>query len=154
MISASGVAQVELSPTVLSAAGGYSNNGEISLSWTLGELAVTTLSGGNMIMTQGFQQPVDKVVGIRQNKMEWDISVYPNPVRDELQVRFNIKKSGDFIVEVQDVSGRLIRQQLYKQVKPGDLIKLNTSAFTEGLYFIKLYTSDRQYIQVTSLSKL
>jgi len=33
----------------------------ISVSWSIGETFVTTLSGGDVILTQGFQQPSDEI---------------------------------------------------------------------------------------------
>jgi hypothetical protein len=51
-----------LSPVVLASSGGYFESGTVSLSWTLGEMATETFSGSNIILTQGFQQPVVGVV--------------------------------------------------------------------------------------------
>jgi len=46
-----------LSPTVMATSGDYYSGANVTLSWTLGELATETLYGGNNILTQGFQQP-------------------------------------------------------------------------------------------------
>jgi len=147
-------AQEMLAPSVISSGGGYGENGNISISWTLGEIAVSTLSSTNMILTQGFQQPYDIDVGIRSNDINWNISVYPNPVDDELRILFNTEKSGDFLLEIQDVTGRLVTQVLHKQIIPGDIVILNTSTYTTGVYFLKVLTPDRQQVQVTGLRKL
>jgi hypothetical protein len=53
-----------------------------------------------------------------------------------------------------DVTGRLISQELHRQVNPGDIILLNTSTYSDGIYFLKVLTPDRQQVQVTSLRKL
>jgi hypothetical protein len=47
-----------VSPSVIASAGGSStlSNG-ISIDWTLGEFAVTTLTNGSITLTQGFHQP-------------------------------------------------------------------------------------------------
>ncbi len=147
-------AQVILTPSVISSGGGYGENGNISISWTLGELAVTTLKGESMLLTQGFQQPFDIGDGIRKDEVSWDISVYPNPVKDELRIRFNIENAGDFLLEIQDVAGRLIRQEQRKQISTGDIVILNTSTCADGIYFLKILTPDRQQVQVISLRKL
>ena len=147
-------AQVTLTPSVVASGGGYAEADNISISWTLGELAVSTLTGGNMILTQGFQQPFDMGVGIENKEITWGISVYPNPVGEELRIRFNTESAGDYLVEIQDVTGRLVSQEQYKQVNPGDIVILNTATFTNGVYFLKVLTPDRQQIQVTSLRKL
>jgi hypothetical protein len=51
-----------LSPTVIASSGGYSTGTDVSLSWTLGEIATETYSNGSYILTQGFQQPVESIV--------------------------------------------------------------------------------------------
>jgi hypothetical protein len=147
-------AQVTLAPSVVASGGGYAEGDNFSISWTLGELAVNTLTGGNLILTQGFQQPFDFNVGVRENEVNWGISVYPNPVGDELRIRFDVENPGDFLIEVQDVTGRLIGQEKHNGVNPGDIILLNISAYTSGVYFLKVLTPDRQQVQVTSLRKL
>jgi hypothetical protein len=50
-----------LCPSVISTSGGYSSGFSASLSWTLGEIATETFSNGSVILTQGFQQPVEGV---------------------------------------------------------------------------------------------
>jgi hypothetical protein len=147
-------AQIQLAPSVVASAGDHYVGDNISISWTLGELAVTTLTGGDMILTQGFQQPFDTDVSIKENEVNWGISVYPNPVGDELRIRFETEKPGDFLIEVQDVTGRLISQVQHKQVNPGDIILVNTSSYTTGVYFLKVLTPDHKQMQVTSLRKL
>ena len=46
-----------LSPAAITTDGGYYNAGGSSLSWTLGETCHSTLQAGNIILTQGEQQP-------------------------------------------------------------------------------------------------
>ena len=45
-----------LSPKATPSAGGYFTGGGNSLSWTMGEPFYKTLQGGNILLTQGFQQ--------------------------------------------------------------------------------------------------
>ena len=147
-------AQVILASSVIASGGGYAASDNLSISWTLGELAVTTLSGGDMILTQGFQQPFDIGVGIGQDEVIWEISAYPNPVKDELRIRFNIDRQREFWIEVQDVTGRLISLEQHKQIYPGDVVPLNTSKIKAGIYFLKVFTPDRKLMKVLSIRKL
>ncbi|MEN8203436.1 MAG: T9SS type A sorting domain-containing protein [Bacteroidota bacterium] len=146
--------QFTMAPSVIGSGGGYAENESISLSWTLGELAVNTLSGGDFMLTQGFQQPLTLGVGMIANEANWNISVYPNPVNDELHIRFDIPYQDGFMIEIQDVTGRLIRQILHKKVNPGDILVINTSTYPTGIYFLKVLTTDKQQIQVLNLRKL
>lgn len=46
-----------VSPQVSPACGGYFEGGGNSLSWTMGEPVTQTFQNGNLVLTQGFQQP-------------------------------------------------------------------------------------------------
>ena len=147
-------AQITLAPSVVSSGGGYYEGGDMSISWTIGELAVTTLEGGDLILTQGFQQPNIAAVGISQvEDMNWGISVYPNPVANEVNVRFSIERSGEYLLEIQDVTGRLFMQQEH-HINPGDELKLNMGAYISGIYFLKVSVPGQGQVQVSPLRKL
>jgi hypothetical protein len=144
---------VQLSPTVIASAGNYSEAGGISLSWTLGEVAVTTLSQGDLVLTQGFQQSYLKDVGFAMDPILWQIIAYPNPVMDELRIQFDVPDPTDFLIEIQDVTGRLLSQEQYKQVFPGDVIPIAMSSYKEGVYFFRISTNDRKQVRVISITK-
>ena len=57
MVIIKSVLSQSLSPKVISSCGGYSSDGNNSLSWTLGETFTRTLSSNDNMLTQGFQQP-------------------------------------------------------------------------------------------------
>lgn len=50
-----------LSPTVIPSSGGVYGAGGVSLSYTVGQTANVTFVAGGVILTQGFQQPTDKL---------------------------------------------------------------------------------------------
>ena len=146
--------QVELAPTVIASAGGYAESGGISLSWTLGELAVTTLEQGDLVLTQGFQQSYKRQVGFDLKPVEWNIAAYPNPVEEQLTLRFDVQETTDFWIEIQDVTGRIVSQESYKEIHPGDLVRINMSEYRYGVYLFRIFTPDRQQMRVISISKI
>ncbi|MEX0986310.1 MAG: T9SS type A sorting domain-containing protein [Bacteroidales bacterium] len=145
---------VVLSPTVIASAGNYSEAGGISLSWTLGEVAISTLQGGDIILTQGFQQAFDGNVGFNIDPIKWQILAYPNPVSDQLRIQFDMPETNDFIIEIQDVTGRIISQEQYKEVYPGDMIQVNMSSYQYGVYLFRISTTNRTQVRVISISKI
>lgn len=147
-------AQIEMPPSVISTSGAYSENENMSISWTLGDLAITTLQGENLILTQGFQQPFDHGVGVELNKVDWNILVYPNPIEHELRIQFALYESNNFLMEIQDVTGRVIMHESHENVTPGDLVILNVSDFVQGIYFLRILAIDSQQVKVTTLTKL
>jgi hypothetical protein len=145
---------VELSPTVISPAGNYSEAEGISLSWTLGEIAVSSLQGGNLLLTQGFQQSYQDNTGFVMDPIRWQIALYPNPVKRHLRLQFDVPEPTDFLVEIQDVNGSLILQKQYKQVFPGDVIPFDMSDYSYGVYFFRISTTDRTQARVLSVTKI
>jgi hypothetical protein len=147
--------QIELSPTVIASAGNYAEAGSISLSWTLGEIAVSTLEQGDLILTQGFQQSyLDKDNNIDLDPIDWQIVAYPNPVDNELKIQFNVLEPTDFWVEIQDVTGRILSQKQFKEIHPGDIIPVSMSSYKYGVYFFRVFTPDRQQMRVISIRKI
>jgi hypothetical protein len=144
---------VILSPTVIASAGNYAEAGGLSLSWTLGEVAVTTLSQGDLVLTQGFQQSFPGNVGMETEPILWQISAYPNPVRDELRIQFDLPDPADFLVEIQDITGRLVRQEQYNHINPGDVVPVEMSTLSEGVYFFRISTTDRKQMRVISITR-
>jgi len=53
------MAQVSMDQQVYSSGGDYAENADFSLSWTLGETVIATFGAGDVVLTQGFQQPTD-----------------------------------------------------------------------------------------------
>lgn len=145
---------IELSPTVIASAGNYSEAGGISLSWTLGELAVTMLEQGDIVLTQGFQQSFLKDVGFGLHPINWQIAAYPNPVVDNLRIQFDMPETRDFIIEIQDIHGRVISQQQHLQVLSGNVITVEMSSYSYGVYLFRISTTDRQQSRVLGITKL
>ncbi len=71
---------------------------------------------------------VDGCASIEENQMN-SVSVYPNPADNKLFIVLD----GDFKFEILDTRGRLIENG----ISTGS-IELNTSAYTAGVYFIKV----------------
>lgn len=54
-----------LSPQVIATTGGYTSNAAGSLSYTVGETVIQTLSTGSHTLTQGFQQPFEMQLNLK-----------------------------------------------------------------------------------------
>ena len=139
--------QVQLNPTVISSAGGYAEATDISLAWTMGELAVSTLSATGMILTQGFQQPfLLDINAIDDPEFNWSVNAYPNPVSEVLNLRFNIDKTMDLQLELYDITGKKLFIKMLPSIMPGGRETLDFSGFREGIYILKI-TSEKQKVR-------
>ncbi len=74
-----------------------------------------------------------------------DISLFPNPARNEVSILFENKvKTADLTIV--DLQGKVV----YREASfSGDFIKINTSNFNRGLYFVHIKVPDQ-----TKISKL
>jgi hypothetical protein len=112
MISSVGFSQ-SLERQVIGSAGDYATSGSISLSYTVGEVATTTLSNGNLILTQGFQQPdSDTINSIDEPLFVGDIAVYPNPTSDIVIVKINTDQTGLSLVLTNPLGQDLVATEI------------------------------------------
>ncbi|MGC9344975.1 MAG: T9SS type A sorting domain-containing protein, partial [Bacteroidales bacterium] len=125
-----------------------------SISWSMGEVETYTLEGNNIILMQGFQQPYDLEVGMKENRINRNILVYPNPAEDELTIVFRFESPDDYLIEFRDIAGRLIKQQSQRQIRTGESTILNISSFKRGVYFLKILDADRKPVYITSILKI
>lgn len=133
-IIAGSLALTGMSQEAVVSSGSYSKNGSVSISWSLGELAIHTLKTNENIITQGFQQTkltvtsIDEIPGIRMI-----VSAFPNPVQENV----NLKVDGEIVnlkYVVYDLNGRMLRQGAFDS----NPMVVPFYEFKSGLYFIRI----------------
>jgi len=137
-----------LTPTVISSTGGFSSNANGSLSYTVGEMSmVQTFSASGNILTQGFQQPNDQLVGLIDiTKDEFgSFVVYPNPAVDNLWFGFQFPEEGRIAIAVYDVLGQKVADVYNGNYDTGKTTDgFAVSNFAAGSYYMSLtFTSDK-----------
>jgi hypothetical protein len=90
---------------VTSAAGASVRTTTIQVDFTVGEVATRTLSGGTVIVTQGFHQGVLVPSGTYGLSSNVDFRIFPNPVSDELVIELTGQEIA-LTVLLTDISGR------------------------------------------------
>ena len=86
---------------------------------------------------------------INKNNVEDKINIFPNPTTGDLSII--LEKSGKAEIRVFNLLGDVIFEESNIQ-HSGD-INLNLSGNPEGIYFIKIYTSDKYFIKKILLRK-
>ena len=144
-----------LSPTVVASAGDFLDNGTVSLSFTVGELAVTTLQAGSTILTQGFQQPFELDVSnvVVDKPVNWSVKTYPNPVDDYLHVRFTLKNPGDFTMVIMDITGKKVFSKKYEQIQSGEVKEIDMTKYAPGIYLIAVTSKDQKIRKLYKIRK-
>jgi Secretion system C-terminal sorting domain len=111
---------------VISAGGNYTEGASFSMSWTIGEAIIFTGSSGNNDVTQGFHQPELRVLGIEEYQ-ELDISVYPNPARENI----NIVTSEQTKMTIYDIQGKIVETlDIYSSLTSVDVSNLSRGTYT------------------------
>ena len=128
-----------LSPTVISPAGDINHIEDISLEWTVGELAVSTFDAKDQMITEGFHQPmltVERIVLPDANEDDLVIRIAPNPVKYSLQIE--IADPHERILEFQliDVQGRLVEHM--KMSAYTQNIEFDMSQYASGFYVLRV----------------
>ena len=143
------------SPQVIASSGSFTENGNISLSTTVGETATATLSVNTTTLTQGFQQPDPSDAFVSADKLspvDFQIKVFPNPATDYLRVEWKTNKQHEVYAELYDLVGRKIIR--IKSDESTDHIQINMQAFQRSAYLLKVYTKDRKYFRTFRIVKL
>lgn len=134
-----------LSPTVVNSSGGVIQNSSHSLEWSLGELAVSTLTSPVNLLTQGFLQPTTSTVGTEDHFDESRFSAFPNPVSGWLNLQTDIPDIKT--VQIHDVSGRLVLQSGFQSLI--DLHQLEI-----GTFVVSLFDNQNQFLHSFKISKI
>ncbi len=145
-----------LSPSVISSGGGYSTHPGGSLSYTVGEMSmVQTFAAGNTVLTQGFQQPTDKLTALVDMTRDafGSFAVYPSLAIDNVWFGLELPEAGHVSVVIFDAQGKKVSEIYNGIYTSGKLIHgANVSVFAAGNYFLTMtFTSDKtQKVHTTS----
>lgn len=132
--------------TLISPGGATVANASMSVSYSIGEIAITTLSDFEDAYTQGFQQPtftkpVDECMPGAINVLV----LFPNPVKDviNLQGQFNC-----FIQYSILRGGQAVKSGTF------DGSPIDVSGLTPGVYFLHLIGKQTQFSRIIKFIKI
>jgi hypothetical protein len=138
LFGALGMCQAQsISQFVVGNSGETISGANVTLSFTIGEPVIGTVTNGSSL-GQGFLLGAIEgiVLGAEDFSQETAMTVYPNPVGNQLSISFNDIQGEGFDFVLYDVSGRQIFQQKVSSNVSTEQIDL--SALTNGTYLIKV----------------
>lgn len=125
---------------LISTAGNNFKTTETSISWSMGELATTSYTSGELLLTEGFQQPgLEVSTLIDQTEDEVEIKAYPNPVRYQLTVDIPANDGDATLMELYDLNGRLLKVTSFK----GKSERIDLSSFPSGEYILRISDGEK-----------
>ncbi len=144
-----------ISHSVIASGGGDSTLASqgLSVSWTIGEPVIGTLVSNDqtIILTQGFQQGSLKgVVIVVPVAFSPEISVYPNPISNFINIRIENAEQEILSMRITDLKGNLVAS--HDKIKPDQLITINAANLSSGVYIIQFF-KDRQLLKSVQMVK-
>lgn len=141
VFSVTGLLAQSVSPQVIATAGNYSENGGVSLSWTLGEPVIETATGTDVILTQGFQQPDYNIVVVEHiPASSLDVNVFPNPTSGNLNIEWTGTAQTPAVISLYDMNGK---ELLVSKVTTGNQTGiLNLAEYANAQYVLKIVARD------------
>ncbi len=123
---------------VVGSAGRFAVQQGRTFSYTIGEVVIPTLSSANYVFTQGFHQPEQtRIVSVGDPDLtDWNILVFPNPVSEDLTVRYSPDKGSMLSATVVDLIGRVILTD-QPMFDPNGTV-LDCRLWQPGVYFVIL----------------
>ncbi len=144
-----------LSPTVIASAGTVFTDGTTSLSWTLGEIAVSTITSGSNKLTQGFHQPeINIPIGIDNASGQNFISAFPNPVSDNLVLALSTVVTENISVEIMDMLGRVVKSETLYSGTAETKHTIQMSDFAPGAYLVKASGKNSKLLKTIKITKI
>jgi len=80
----------------------------------------------------------DIVLGIAEQEEIDELSVYPNPADDELNIRFSVNASSNANIQIQDVYGKIVQNNYVNAVEGSNLVMMDTQNLSAGVYFVNI----------------
>jgi hypothetical protein len=125
---------------VISTSGFSSTTKDLNISCTIGETIAQTLSNGNTVVTQGFNQPVLLVTRTAfARESEINLDVFPNPTSGKLTLRLSSPDSGNLQYCIFSMQGNIL---VLKKLTEIETI-IDFSPFPGGIYFLKVQSGNR-----------
>lgn len=125
---------------VIGSTGGTVAAGSVLITSTIGECAVTTLSG-TLTLTQGYQQANDSaLVSLSEIAIRATYSLFPNPTSGISTLEITTKKLNTSMnIEVYSLAGKLISTQgILITAGTKSAIELNLTSQANGVYLVTI----------------
>ena len=114
-----------------------------------GTYTVTITGASGCTITESFV--VENSVAITLLSNEWQLSVYPNPAKDQFVIDFNFNSDTDVRFEMLDMIGQVVEQSTM-QFNVGKRT-IDASRFESGIYLLRFTNGKTQQIIRVNISK-
>jgi len=139
--------QVSIVKSNISAAGGSQLVGNVSLIFTIGELAINEYDTINNHVSEGFISPdIVNLTGIKDYQVLQGISVYPNPAKDWINI--SLPSQEKYEIYIYDINGKqILKQQISESGK------ISVSSLKKANYLLLIVDRVNKLYSINKLIK-
>lgn len=97
---------------------------------------------GGFIPTQTFNIVIDEGAVVNTSEVESGnaMSLFPNPARDEVSIRFRQAAAGEVVVRLLNLQGQAVAQRRFPEAGPQ--LTLHTAGLPAGVYFVNVQAGE------------
>jgi hypothetical protein len=105
-----------VTPVTINSASGTSGSGGIFIDWNIGDIAITTVASGSVIVTQGFlQNQIGFPTGVSANPFaSYEVKFLPNPTTGLLRYQLAVQNRGLFTMVLYDLNGKMLLNKQFQ----------------------------------------
>jgi hypothetical protein len=134
---------------------GSSSGSTIQIQSSIGELIVETEFATSTILTQGFVQSDEFIITSTLNDGVNLFNAFPNPTIANVSIVSEPAFEGNVEIRVMDISGKLIQLESVQSASNGRIkIDVDFSSLARGVYFINIYSAEKNLNQVLKITKI
>jgi len=105
-------------------------------------------AAGNVVYTENISLKT-LATRISPDKLLSSVKLFPNPVKDVLNIKYSGKKLNEMQIEISDITGKSVSNQKVFDVDSGQNISLNVNSLRNGVYICRMISGK----QVIGLEK-
>jgi hypothetical protein len=96
---------------------------------------------------------INTTTGIKKNSLLSSLSVYPNPVAENANISLVSAENTNLTYSLVDIVGNIVESQKIAVAKGENVIQINTSALSHGMYFIHLISDNANKASTLKIAK-
>jgi hypothetical protein len=140
------------SQSVICSAGGIDGNGELLVSWTLGEYVAGPMEGSDVYINTGFQQIWGEVTALPSTeKQDIHMKVFPNPATAIVTLKFNEAGTIQYDILISNINGEIVNQ--YPITFTNGESELNLEELPKGNYYISVLNNEDVLLKTLKIVK-
>jgi hypothetical protein len=139
-----GNAQTALERQVTAAGGGAGQSGDLFIQYTVGEPVIATIGAGDLLLTQGMQQPFLPTVGPYVMPIA-NFILYPNPASTTVKAQFDLLTEADVQCRIANSIGQQVYQQSQHYGAGQVIMPLPVNRFAKGTYVVILHVKGKVF---------